>query len=425
MERMNVRRGLAALVTAGALLGLGAQTASAATLVADYRFNDTRTSSVGSPPPMNDIAPDPANGNVFTTETVGGSPRRVLRFPQGNGLLVSTGGVIPTSTYTIVVNFRFDSISGFRRIIDFQASTADAGVYNFNGALSFFGADSGSDTPITPSSGGDPYHEAVVTRDAAGEVVGYVDGVEQFRFDDSRGLAVIHAGQSLTFFKDDDSVSGEESAGAVAGIKLYDGPLAGPPPELGRTVDASVTRGTVLVGIPAAGAAARGSQKGVRFVPLQQTREIPVGSFLDTRRGTLSLTSARDLRGRTQTGSFTSGLFQVLQSRKRSARGLTDIRLKGGSFKSCRARASGGATTSQRRVVRRLRSNARGRFRTRGRNSSATVRGTVWTTTDRCDGTLTSVKRGRVAVRDFRRRRTIVLRAGKSYLARALARARR
>jgi hypothetical protein len=38
--------------------------------------------------------------------------------------------------------------------------------------------------------------------------------------------------------------------------------------------------------------------------------------------------------------------------------------------------------------------------------------------TDRCDGTLTAVKRGRVAVRDFRRKRTVVVRAGKSYLAR-------
>ena len=58
-------------------------------------------------------------------------------------------------------------------------------------------------------------------------------------------------------------------------------------------------------------------------------------------------------------------------------------------------------------------------FRTRGRHSAATVRGTVWITADRCDGTLTQVKRGRVAVRDLRRKRTITLTAGKSYLAQA------
>ena len=59
------------------------------------------------------------------------------------------------------------------------------------------------------------------------------------------------------------------------------------------------------------------------------------------------------------------------------------------------------------------------RFRTRGRYSAATVRGTIWDTIDRCDGTLTRVRRGVVVVRDFRKRRKITLRAGKSYLARA------
>jgi hypothetical protein len=39
--------------------------------------------------------------------------------------------------------------------------------------------------------------------------------------------------------------------------------------------------------------------------------------------------------------------------------------------------------------------------------------------TDRCDGTLTKVKRGKVAVRDFRRNKTIILTRGKRYLARA------
>ena len=79
------------------------------------------------------------------------------------------------------------------------------------------------------------------------------------------------------------------------------------------------------------------------------------------------------------------------------------------------------ATAAQlsRRTVRRLRANARGRFQTRGNNSSATVRGTIWTTTDRCDGTLTQVRRGTVVVRDFRRKRNVIVRAGKSYLARA------
>ena len=109
------------------------------------------------------------------------------------------------------------------------------------------------------------------------------------------------------------------------------------------------------------------------------------------------------------------------QSRKRSLKGLTDLILKGGSFSRCRSVGKGkpSAAGVSRRTIRRLRANARGRFRTGGRNSSATVRGTIWDIADRCDGTLTKVRRGSVVVRDFRRKRNIVVRAGKSYLARA------
>ena len=60
-----------------------------------------------------------------------------------------------------------------------------------------------------------------------------------------------------------------------------------------------------------------------------------------------------------------------------------------------------------------------GSFRTHGRHSQATVRGTRWLTVDRCDGTLTRVTSGAVSVRDFRRHRTVLVRAGHSYLARA------
>ena len=59
-----------------------------------------------------------------------------------------------------------------------------------------------------------------------------------------------------------------------------------------------------------------------------------------------------------------------------------------------------------------------GHFRTKGKYSSATVRGTAWLTIDRCDGTLTVVQRGTVDVFDNRRRKTIVVHAGQTYLAR-------
>jgi hypothetical protein len=168
-----------------------------------------------------------------------------------------------------------------------------------------------------------------------------------------------------------------------------------------------------------AGGSASASQKGQSFSALTQPRELPVGSFIDTRRGTARLTTARTRReDQIQAGRFSAGVFQVLQSRRRRTRGLTELRLKGGSFSRC-PRIGKGSARKAASIIRRLRGSARGRFRTRGRHSAATVRGTVWEVVDRCDGTLTRVIRGRVAVRDFRRKKTILVRAGKSYLARA------
>jgi hypothetical protein len=193
-------------------------------------------------------------------------------------------------------------------------------------------------------------------------------------------------------------------------------------PVLGKTATASVVKGKVFIQVPGGGSSARASQKGASFVPLTSKRTIPVRSILDTTRGTVALRTARSRKGKTQAGRFTAGVFQVLQSRKRREKGLTELRLKGSTagFKRCRSTSSdASASRLSRRAIRRLRARAKGRYRTRGRHSAATVRGTVWDVVDRCDGTLTKVRRGKVAVTDFRRNKTILLRAGKSYLARS------
>lgn len=85
------------------------------------------------------------------------------------------------------------------------------------------------------------------------------------------------------------------------------------------------------------------------------------------------------------------------------------------------ADASAAATA---RTLQLLHASAHGKFSTRGRYSAATVRGTVWSVADRCDGTFIHVATGKVAVTDFARRVTVVLRAGQSYLAHAPRKAR-
>ena len=204
-----------------------------------------------------------------------------------------------------------------------------------------------------------------------------------------------------------------------------------PPPVLGKTFNIELVSGKVLIA-SASGpqlTGARAAQKGRRFVPLTDPRQLTIGSFVDTKKGRARITTAVNETGKTNAGAFFKGLFQVLQARKGRQKGLTTMRLKGSSFKRCRSAGRGkrgkgklALAAARKRLggktIRKLEANARGRFRTRGRHSSATVRGTSWLTADRCKGTLTRVRRGKVAVRDFRRRKTIVVSTGKSYLAR-------
>ena len=68
-------------------------------------------------------------------------------------------------------------------------------------------------------------------------------------------------------------------------------------------------------------------------------------------------------------------------------------------------------------MIRRLWAKAKGHFRTRGSYASATVRGTVWLTADRCDGTLTHVNQGTVQVSDFTLKKKLLVHAGTSHLA--------
>jgi hypothetical protein len=155
------------------------------------------------------------------------------------------------------------------------------------------------------------------------------------------------------------------------------------------------------------------------FIRLRQAAQIPVGSLVDVRKGTVRMTSAANREGtEVQTGFFRGGVYKAVQKRARTP--VTELRMTGGSFRRCpgtRNLRRGSARTAARRI-RRLSGRARGRFRTRGRYGSATVRGTTWSMEDRCNGTLTRVQEGIVAVRDFAKRRTITVRAGRSYLAR-------
>jgi hypothetical protein len=145
---------------------------------------------------------------------------------------------------------------------------------------------------------------------------------------------------------------------------------------------------------------------------------VPYGKKVDVTNGNLTI--------KTRAGTLTlsgRGVFSAFVLVKSSAGGkpLDILKLVGGNFGVCK---SGFRTTSARgakkppgKTVRRLFAKGKGSFQTRGQYSSATVRGTAWLTVDRCDGTLTQVSQGTVAVLDLKKKKTIQVTAGHSYLA--------
>lgn len=201
----------------------------------------------------------------------------------------------------------------------------------------------------------------------------------------------------------DPSLADAEDAPAGPGSSGRDGNLVlapgAAPPKLGRSVVVQVLSGRVRVRRP-----------GGPTVPLVAGGAVPVNAELDTTSGRLRVFTA--LPGsRFQTAEFWGGKFALQQGRD----GTTHIFVRD-LPQGCTAGSRAAKSARRRRGL--WTRDRRGRFRTHGRNSVATVRGTTWLTTETCRGTLTTVTEGAVSVRDRHTRRTVLVRPGHAYLAR-------
>jgi len=184
-----------------------------------------------------------------------------------------------------------------------------------------------------------------------------------------------------------------------------------PPPVLAKTGNVAPVSGRVLVQLP-------GTHT---FVPLASLRQIPFGTIIDATHGRVSVTTAGP-HGGTQTGEFFQGEFVLTQGRS----GLVVATLNGGDFSVCptarerahRARASA-RHASGKHAVRKLWANAHGSFSTKGNYAAGAVQGTEWLTEDLCEGTLIRVTRDKVKVTDLVRHRSLTVKAGRRYLAKA------
>jgi hypothetical protein len=192
------------------------------------------------------------------------------------------------------------------------------------------------------------------------------------------------------------------------------------PPVAGVTTIVRQLSGEVFVKLPA-----RVPFQAGGFIPLKGVAAVPVGSTVDTRKGEIEMQSAangyaaKDLRAKQQSARIRAGLFVIKQKRaKKGAAKKTAIATDIGLLSPPGAEAAC-VKGPPKGIVRTMSMVAKGLYRAVGGATTATARSATFVTTDRCDGTLTEVGRGRVTLAVKGSKKPVVVRAGGAYLAKA------
>jgi hypothetical protein len=216
---------MAGLALSAALLL--ASPASGATLKGDYQLEGNHSSSCGAAPNLIDVGP---GSNAFTNEFIAGNVDGVLTFPADNGLNLNTQGILPQLRYTVIMQFRLVQVTSGTTyvsllVFDSDPPTRDSGLYVHEGSLTFYddAATPSDHEEPAPSVAPDQYIEVALTRDGAGQVMVYANGVPRISYDDSANGVGALLENAIEFFREDGT---EESAGAVARIRVYDDALS-------------------------------------------------------------------------------------------------------------------------------------------------------------------------------------------------------
>jgi hypothetical protein len=179
---------------------------------------------------------------------------------------------------------------------------------------------------------------------------------------------------------------------------------------LGSSAVVSVQSGIVLVDTPDT------STHVTHWREIGNRQKLKFGSRFDTRRGSLTVRTARDKAGLQQTARFTGGVFTLTQ---RAADGATvELRLDQ-KLGACPKHATASAAAGKKKPKsRELVGSGKGKYKTRGQYATATVLGTRWITEDSCAGTRVKVLRGVVRVRSLVTGKIVNVTAGHSILVR-------
>jgi hypothetical protein len=193
-----------------------------------------------------------------------------------------------------------------------------------------------------------------------------------------------------------------------AAIAIDSGP---PKPVAGQSFNVEPVDGTVELQCPGE----------AEYSRLTSFKQVPMGCLVNTRHGTIALTSSKGSSGDLQDADFWGGVFVVTQNEGDNQ--TVELKLAGKRMcekRSSSARPPVASSSRAKRGGRRAWGSGKGNYETSGSYGSATVRGTTWLVVDRCDAaTLFKVTEGTVWVQDFVKDKEVVLNAGEQYIAKA------
>jgi hypothetical protein len=148
------------------------------------------------------------------------------------------------------------------------------------------------------------------------------------------------------------------------------------------------------------------------FIPLDQAQDLPKGT-------TISVTGNAEIQMQDPTGKemVFYGVNDGVPSQfifQGTVGGVVQLQLTGGNLSKFGRKVSTVSTSSKKpkKPARRLWGSGKGKFTTKGKYASATVRGTNWLVADYSDHTQVTVKKGLVAVKNFATGKTVLVQAG-------------
>ena len=150
--------------------------------------------------------------------------RKAFRFGEGDGLTLTGIPRAARKTYTIDVQFYFEDLTGYRRILSFGPNDEDPGLYLYDGALSLYDHKQ-ADYQADPST----CVQVRVTRNGAtGTMRVYLDWGLYITFKDTANEYLLRNGE-VDFFQDNGS---EHPSGAANRILFFNQVV--PPPTGGH-----------------------------------------------------------------------------------------------------------------------------------------------------------------------------------------------